>query len=101
MMRRILALATLLALASVFVWTPAAQAVGYCSVTYCANQPSGKLCGCPPESDKPGSPATCGSYKWSKACWYFASSTADLECSAEAPAAGDAVAAAEEVAEPF
>ena len=97
MMRRILPLAALLAL----TLASAAQAVGYCSVSYCANQPPGKLCGCPPESDKPGSPATCGSYKWSKACWYFASSTADLECSAEAPAPGDAVAAVEEVAEPF
>ena len=96
-MRKILPLAALLAL----TLASAAQAVGYCSVSYCANQPPGKLCGCPPESDKPGSPATCGSYKWSKACWYFASSTADLECSAEAPAADAAVAAVEEVSEPL
>jgi len=97
MTRKILPLAALLALTC----ASAAQAVGYCSVTYCANQPAGKLCGCPPESDKPGAPATCGSYKWSKACWYFASSTADLECSAEAPADGDAVTAIEEASQPF
>ncbi len=97
MTRKILPLAALLAL----TWASAAQAVGYCSVSYCANQPPGKLCGCPPESDKPGSPATCGSYKWSKACWYFASSTADLQCSVEAPADGDAVAAVEEASQPF
>ena len=70
MMRKILPLAMLLALGL----SPAARAVGYCSVTYCQGQPAGKLCGCPPESDKPGSPATCGSYKWSKACWYFQAS---------------------------
>lgn len=97
MMRRILPLAALLALTC----ASAAQAVGYCSVSYCANQPPGKLCGCPPESDKPGAPATCGSYKWSSACWYFAGSTEDLQCSAEAPAAGDAAAAVEEVSQPF
>ena len=97
MTRKILPLALLLALGL----APAARAVGYCSDSYCQGQPAGKLCGCPPESDKPGSPATCGSYKWSKACWYFQASAEDLQCSAEAAADGAAVAAVEEALQPF
>ena len=97
MMRKILPLAMLLALGL----ASAAGAVGYCSVSYCQGQSPGKLCGCPPESDKPGSPATCGSYKWSKACWYFQASAENLECSAESSADDAAIGMVEEASQPF
>ena len=60
------------------------QAVGYCSVSYCANQPWDKPCGCPPESDKPGSPSNCGTWTWSRVCWDgpVASSVEAPECPA-------------------
>lgn len=67
---RLMPLALLLALVSGLAWTPAAEAVGYCSATYCANQPATKLCGCPPHTDKPGATAFCGSWNRVGACWY-------------------------------
>lgn len=97
MTRKILPLAVLLALGL----APAVRAVGYCSVSYCQGQPATKLCGCPPESDKPGAPATCGSYTWSKACWYFQASAEDLRCSAESSTDNGAAAAVENVPQPF
>lgn len=58
------------ALFSAFAWAPAAEAVPYCNSTYCAGQPAGKLCGCPPHTDKPGATATCGSWNRVGVCWY-------------------------------
>jgi len=83
-MRRILLLAALLALASAIAGAPAAQAVGYCSVSYCAGQPWNKACGCPPESVHPGAPSNCGTWTWSRVCWDgpFESSAEALECHA-------------------
>lgn len=66
---RLIPLALLLALGFAFAGAPAAEAVGYCSATYCANQPS-KLCGCPPHTDRPGATAFCGSWNRVGACWY-------------------------------
>lgn len=83
MKRRIFSLIALLAL----TWVSAAQAVGYCSASYCANQPWNKPCGCPPESDRPGAPAYCGTWTVSRACWNFESTAGALQCPA-----GDATA---------
>lgn len=91
MTRKILPLAALLAL----IWSSAAQAVNYCSVSYCANQPWNKPCGCPPESDHPGATSNCGTWTWSRVCWDgpVASSVEAPECPAEQ--AADPILAAE------
>lgn len=67
---RLMPLALLLALVSAFAWTPSAEAVAYCSSSYCAGQSSTKSCGCPPHTDRPGAPATCGSWNRVGVCWY-------------------------------
>ncbi|HWN45155.1 MAG TPA: hypothetical protein VNW71_23220 [Thermoanaerobaculia bacterium] len=91
MTRKILPLAALLAL----TWAPAAQAVGYCSVSYCTNQPWYKACGCPPESVHPGASSNCGTYTWSRVCWDgpVESSVEALQCPAEEATAPEAVSA--------
>ena len=73
---RLIPFAVLLALVSAFAWTPAAEAVGYCSATYCANQPPTKLCGCPPHTDRPGATAFCGNWNTVGACWYGSAAAA-------------------------
>lgn len=74
-----LAPVAVLALVSAFASTPAAEAVGYCSSTYCAGQPSTKLCGCPPHTDKPGATATCGSWNRVGVCWYGTAAAASTD----------------------
>lgn len=69
---RLIPLALLLALVSAFAWTPAAEAAFGCSTTYCAGQPSSKVCACPAQSDIPGRSATCGSWTRVGVCWYEA-----------------------------
>ena len=73
---RLMPLAVLLALVSAFAWTPAAEAVGYCSATYCAGHPPTKLCGCPPHTDRTGATAFCGNWNTVGACWYGSAAAA-------------------------
>ena len=73
---RLMHLAVLLALVSAFVWTPAAEAAFGCSVTYCAGQPSSKVCACPAHSDIPGRTASCGSWTRVGVCWYGSAAAA-------------------------
>ena len=72
MKKRLFSLATVLGLAVLASWAPQAEAVGYCSATYCAGKPASALCGCPTWTDKPGQTSFCGSWNSvSRAgCWY-------------------------------
>lgn len=69
-MKKLLGLAAVLAATFVATWAPSAQAVGYCSASYCAGKPPSASCGCPPHTDRPGHPAFCGSWNRVGACWY-------------------------------
>ena len=72
MKKKLFALTAVLGLSVLASWAPQAEAVGYCSSTYCAGKPSTSLCGCPTWTDKPGQTSTCGG--WNSVsrtgCWY-------------------------------
>lgn len=56
---------------AVLLSAPRAEAIGpYCSTAYCADKPAGTFCVCPKSTDRPGNPATCGSWRGVPACWY-------------------------------
>jgi hypothetical protein len=73
MRNRLLALTAALGMAVLASWTPGAEAIIYCSDSFCAGKPEDAACPCPPWSDKDGNPSTCG--QWgsinSGGCWYF------------------------------
>ncbi len=69
MTKKLLSLIALLGLTVLASWAPSAEAVGYCSTTYCAGKPTSTSCGCPPGTDRVGQATTCGAYKTN--CWYF------------------------------
>ena len=72
MRNRLLALTAALAIAAFASWTPSAEAIGYCSSTYCAGKPGTTACACPPGTDKEGNPSNCA--EWNSisqhGCWY-------------------------------
>ena len=72
MTKRLLALAALLGLTTLASWAPRAEAIGYCSSTYCANKLPTASCACPPGTDKVGQPSTCGGWNSISrgGCWY-------------------------------
>jgi hypothetical protein len=61
-----------LGIAALASWTSNADAIGYCSSTYCAGKPAATSCACPPDTDKKGKPSTCGGWNSVSAtgCWY-------------------------------
>lgn len=71
-MKKLLALSVPLALTVLASWAPKAEAVAYCSSTYCAGKLSSASCGCPPGTDKVGKASTCGSWNTVSrtGCWY-------------------------------
>ena len=69
-MKKLLVLSTMLAATFVAIWAPSAQAVAYCSSTYCAGKPSTATCGCPPGTDRQGQTAFCGNWNRVGGCWY-------------------------------
>lgn len=69
MTKKLLALTALLGLTVLASWAPRAEAIGYCSSTYCAGKPSSTSCACPPGTDRVGQPSTCAGY--TTRCWYF------------------------------
>ena len=69
-MKKLVLLTASLTLLVVASLAPQAEAVGYCSATYCAGKPASALCGCPPWTDRPGATAFCGSWNRVGACWY-------------------------------
>ena len=72
MKKKLFVAAILLGIALASSWVPQAEAVAYCSPTYCAGKPSTTKCGCPPESDRRGQATTCGAYNGiaPAGCWY-------------------------------
>jgi len=72
MRNRLFALTAVLALTALASWVPRAEAIGYCSSTYCAGKSSTASCACPPGTDKVGQPSVCGG--WNSVsrigCWY-------------------------------
>ena len=74
MKNKLIALTAVLGIAALASWAPQAEAVGYCSATYCAGKPLSATCGCPTWTDKPGQTAFCGSWNTvsRSGCWYEA-----------------------------
>ena len=74
MRKRLLTLTAALALAAIASWAPRAEAIGYCSSTYCAGKPSTTSCACPPGTDKVGKASNCGGWNTVSGigCWYGA-----------------------------
>jgi len=72
MKKKLLALTAVLGIAALASSVPNAEAVAYCSSTYCAGKLSSTRCGCPPGTDKVGQASTCGSWNSISAtgCWY-------------------------------
>lgn len=60
MKKKLFAAAALLGIALVPSFAPQAEAVGYCSASYCAGKPPLSQCGCPPDSGRPGFTTVCG-----------------------------------------
>ena len=69
MTKKLFTLAAVLALTLLASWTPLAEAVGYCSASYCAGKPPYATCGCPPGTDFPGKVVFCGGWNRVGACW--------------------------------
>lgn len=72
MKKKLFAAAALLGIALVPSFMPEAEAVAYCSPSYCAGKPSSTKCGCPPGSDRVGQSSNCGAYNGPApvGCWY-------------------------------
>ena len=62
MRNRLLALTVALGIAALASWAPSAEAIGYCSSTYCAGKPSTTACACPPGTDKVGKASNCAGW---------------------------------------
>lgn len=69
-MRKLFALTAVLAVTILSSWAPRAEASAGCSATYCAGKPASTPCACPKSTDRPGAPATCGTYHLVGVCWY-------------------------------
>lgn len=69
MRKKLFALTAVLCLALLASWAPQAEAVGYCSVSYCAGKPPLAKCGCPPGTDFPGKTSICGLWNHVGGCW--------------------------------
>lgn len=71
MRRRLLALTAMLVLTVLASWAPQAEAVAYCSASYCAGKPASTKCGCPPGTDRRGQASTCGAWTGIyPGCWW-------------------------------
>ena len=72
MRKKFPAFSAALGIAAIASWTPQAEAVGYCSASYCAGKPASATCGCPPGTDKVGQTSFCGSWNTVSrtGCWY-------------------------------
>jgi hypothetical protein len=66
-MRKLFALAVLLASTFAAMVAPSAQAVATCGGSYCTGRPPSSGCACPSYTDFPGTIATCGS--WIQDCF--------------------------------
>lgn len=69
MTKKLLSLTALLGLTVLASWAPSAEAIGYCSTTYCAGKSSTTACACPPGTDRVGQASNCAAY--TTRCWYF------------------------------
>jgi hypothetical protein len=72
MRNRLLALTAALGIAALASWAPDAEAIGYCSSTYCAGKPGTTSCACPPGTDKVGKASNCAGWNTVSGigCWY-------------------------------
>lgn len=68
MKKKLVLLAAMLVVALLASWARPAEAVGYCSVSYCSTHPEG-TCGCPPGTDRFGHTAFCGNWNQVGGCW--------------------------------
>ena len=69
MKKKLLGLTAALAITALASWAGTAEAVGYCSASYCAGKPLSTKCGCPPGTDFPGKSVFCGGWNQVGACW--------------------------------
>ena len=69
-MRKLFALAALIA--STFAALPAstAEAVATCSSSYCTGKPATTICACPQGTDRYGETAQCWNWNSIRGCWY-------------------------------
>jgi len=74
MRNRLLALTAALGITALASWAPNAEAIGYCSSTYCAGKPGTTACACPPDTDKKGKASNCAGWNTVSGigCWYGA-----------------------------
>jgi hypothetical protein len=72
MKKKLFAAAALLGIALVPSFTPQADAIAYCSPSYCAGKLPTAKCACPPGTDRVGQPSSCGAYNGpaTAGCWY-------------------------------
>jgi hypothetical protein len=61
-MRKLVALAVLLASTFAAIVAPSAQAVATCGSSYCTGRPSSSTCACPSNTPFAGATATCGTW---------------------------------------
>jgi hypothetical protein len=61
-MKKLFALAALLASTFAAVPAPSAQAIATCGPSYCTGRPSSSTCACPAGTPYAGDTATCGSW---------------------------------------
>jgi hypothetical protein len=69
MRRKLFGLTLGLGITALASWVSTAEAIGYCSATYCATKPLSAPCACPPGTDFPGKSAFCGGWNRVGACW--------------------------------
>ena len=70
MKKKLLGLTAALAVTALASGAGSAEAVAYCSSTYCAGKPASTKCGCPPGTDRVGAASTCGGWNRVGGCWY-------------------------------
>lgn len=70
MKKKLLVLTAVLGIAAFAASVPQAEAIGYCSTTYCAGKSPDTPCACPPGTDRVGQRTSCGTGSTWSNCWY-------------------------------
>lgn len=69
-MRKLFALAVLIASTFAAASAPSAEAIAACSSTYCSGKPGTTACACPAGTDRAGDTAYCWNWNSIRGCWY-------------------------------
>jgi hypothetical protein len=71
MKKKLFVLTAILGITALASSVPNAEAIGYCSTSYCAGKSADTPCACPPGTDRVGQRTFCGAAgsNWSN-CWY-------------------------------